>query len=135
LATLRWPDLRLRFAICLKGLIASHALPDEAMAGYVASFGIGFANAILEEMATGKARTQGMMARAKLLSEGIGPEMAARIHRGLPREPLMIQAITPSESSPMAIATLTRPPKPKKSGRAVAEEIGKSTGPLGRTRK
>ena len=66
-----------------------------ALAESVMQYGKGFANAVLEEAATGRARTPGMMARAKILHQSIGPEIASRLLAAGPREPLMVQLTGP----------------------------------------
>jgi hypothetical protein len=69
-------------------------------------FGEGFANTILEEAATGQARTAATAARAKILREMIGDDLAALI-AAKPREVLAFNA--PGGSPADVIAMISKP--------------------------
>jgi len=81
----------------------------EADAEIISSFGRGFANAILEEAASGVSRSDATADRAKLLHTFISAELAERFKEGEPREPLIVQASGPSPQSPLTLAKLSKP--------------------------
>jgi len=90
--------------------IAGQSAPlTEDDAKIISSFGRGFANAILEEAATGISRSDATAGRAKLLHTFISTELAKRFKEGEPREPLFVQASGPSPTSPITLVKLSKP--------------------------
>jgi Flp pilus assembly pilin Flp len=88
----------------------SHPLADD-VAKIISTFGRGFANAILEEAASGTSRTRSSsaIARAKSLHASISKRQADNFKAGEPREPLLIQAGPTTEQQPFLLAELTEP--------------------------
>ena len=67
---------------------------DEYTAKVIEPLGVGFANTILEEAASGNSRVSGTVERerAKELNAAVGEKMAARFKAGEPRSPLVVQS-------------------------------------------
>jgi hypothetical protein len=91
---------------------AESASVREDIAKVISSLGLGFANAMLEEAASGKSRVGGAAEkdRAKALNAAAGETLARRFKAGEPREPIILQA------APSILTELSEPIADKKRG-------------------